>query len=311
MWFLILAIVGFAVTIVLALWGAFVLADENMGGAGALFILSIIMAVVGAWGQTHRIVNTQHVGISKSTFSQELRGLYPSGITTKPFFGSIYQYPSSSSFERCEKYTPAIKGSYGITLDLCFYYDTGNTDWLKEINRTGSLDAGHIMSVWRNSVVGDVAKSVKDYTPEALSDNRVGVEKSIFENVLPWFSERGVPLMRVSFKNWDFTSPDVAKSFDDSIVSQRKITEQTALFEAAKISRERELYEAETARQVAEQQKLSLNLLGLTGDAAVQYLWIKVLSENNKTPDILILGAGNTPVSIPLPTETDVSYGEQ
>lgn len=304
MLFLIAAVALFLVAISLAIWGLSELLDGEGGMAITLFLISVIVAVPGIWMQTHRIVPTQHVGVSRSTFSQELDGLYPAGIMRKPFFGSVHLYPASSDNERCERYTPAIKGSYGITLDLCYYYDAGNVDWLKEINRTGSLKADYIMSVWRNSVVGDVARSVKDYTPEALSDNRAGVELAIFENVLPWFTERGVPLVRVSFKNWDFTSEDVAKSFDNSIVSQRKITEQTALFEAAKISRERELYEAETAKQVAERQKESLNLLGLEGDAAVQYLWIKVLSESNKTPDVLILGGGNVPISIPMPNPT-------
>lgn len=299
-----IAIVLFLVAIGLIIWGFSALADGEPGMAIVVFILAIATTAVAVWLQTHRIVPTQHVGVSRSTLSQDLDGLFPSGLMPKPFLGSVYQYPASSSYERCEQYTPAIKGSYGITLDLCLYYATGNIDWLKEINSTGSLKADYIMSVWRNSIVGDVAKSVKDYTPEGLSDNRVGVEQAIFKNISPWFSERGIPLVRISFKNWDFTSPDVAKSFDDSIVSQRKITEQTALFEAAKISRKRELYEAETAKQVAERQKESLNLLGLEGNAAVQYLWIKVLSESNKTPDVLILGGGNVPVSIPLPNPT-------
>ncbi len=299
--FLIGAIVSFILAIAFAAW-SFSIADvkhkiESIG----LVVTAFLLAGLGFWFQTHRVVSTQYVGISRATISQALDGPHHAGLAPKPFLGAIYQYPSSSAFERCEQYTPAIKGSYGITLDVCFYYDTGNVNWLEEVNRTGSLDASRIMGVWRNSVVGDIAKSVKSYTPEALSDNRAEVEQRLFENVSPWFAERGVPLTRVSFKNWDFTSQEVAKSFDASIVSQRKITEQAALFEAAKISREREKYEAETAKMVAETQKAALNLLGLEGDAAVQYLWIKALAESGKTPDVLILGAGDAPVAIPLP----------
>lgn len=295
------AVVLFVGFVVVLVWALIQFSDNEMIEAIILAGIAIVCFGGGWFFQTYRIVTTQYVGVSKATFSQKLDGLYPAGLVSKPFFGAVYEYPASTSYERCEQYTPAIKGSYGITLDLCFYYDTSHVDWLKEIHRTGSLDANYIMGVWRNSVVGDVAKSVKDYTPEALSDNRSEVEQSIFENISPWFNERGVSLVRVSFKNWDFTSEEVAKSFDASIVSQRKITEQTALFEAAKISRERELYEAETAKFVAERQKESLNLLDLEGDAAVQYLWIKALAENNKMPDVLILGASNVPVSIPYP----------
>lgn len=293
------AIIAFILAIIFTVWGLLEFADEKKITTGILLFLAVAFLIVAVWLQTHRIILTQHVGISRNTFSQELDGLHSPGLVSKPFFGSIHLYPASLSYEKCEQYTPAIKGSYGITLDLCFYFDTGNVDWLKEINRTGSLKADDIMNVWRNSVVSDIAKSVKDYTPEALSDDRASVERTIFKNTSPWFFERGIPLMQVSFKNWDFTSPDVAKSFDDSIVSQRKITEQTALLEAAKISRERELYEADTAKQVAIRQKEALTILGLENDAAVQYLWIKSLAENNKMPDILILGTtSNIPVSV-------------
>jgi hypothetical protein len=309
------AVVLFVVFVALALWALYELTDMNSGRAAVIGFFAIVCLVLGIWLQTHRIVPTQHIGISKAAMSQELRGPLSNGLAKKPFWGSVHLYPASTNYERCETYTPALKGSYGITVDLCFYYDTASVDWLKEINRTGSLDANHIMNVWRNSIVGDVSKSVKEYTPEELSDKRAQVEESIFKNVSPWFEKRGILLTNVSFKNWDFTSQEVAKSFDESIVSQRKITEQTALLEAAKISRQREMYEAETAFMVAEQQKESLNVLGLEGDAAVQYLWIKVMSENEKTPDVLILGSGETPVSIPVSqeqsTQNQVPQGEE
>lgn len=300
MFFTIGALLCFVGMVFFVGWALYELIEGGIVSTIVLFVISLVVACCGWWLQTHRIIPTQYVGVTRATFSQELDGLYQSGMVTKPFFGTVYNFPSSSNYERCEQYTPAIKGSYGITIDLCFYYDAGNIDWLAEINKVGSLDANSIMSIWRNNVVGDVARSVKEYTPEALSDNRSEVENAIFENVLPWFNERGIPLLRVSFKNWDFTSDEVAKSFDASIVSQRKITEQTALFEAAKISREREKYEAETSKLVAEWQKEALDVLGFEDKAAVEYLWIKMLSEQGKTPDVLILGTSNVPVSIPL-----------
>ena len=93
----------------------------------------------------------------------------------------------------------------------------------------------------------------------------------------------------------------MAEAFDESIVSQRKIAEQAALLKAAKISREREEYEAETAKLVATWQKEALNELNLEGQAAVDYLWIKYLTEKDETPDVLILGVAGAPVAIPLP----------
>lgn len=306
MLFTIAAVICFLLGLVVAAVALGMFFDKDKVPGVALFIVGLLLLASGTWFQTHRIVSTQYVGISKATLSQELSGPYPSGLVSKPFLGAVYELPSSSRYERCEKYTPAIKGSYGITVDLCYYYDAGSVDWLVEVNRTGSLDANYIMSVWRNSVVGDVARSVKEYTPEALSDNRSEVEASIYENVLPWFTERGIGLTGVSFKNWDFTSAEVASSFDASIVSQRKIAEQSSLLEAAKISRERESYEAETSKLVAEWQKEALDELGLEGQSAIDYLWIKLMTEQQKTPDVLILGTSGVPVTVPLAGEGQV-----
>lgn len=303
--FTILAIILFVIGFALLAVAIFAFLDRENVFAGFLVGIMIIVFIGGAWFQTHRIVSVNHVGISRAMFSQELRGPLQAGIVEKPFFGKVFEFPSSTNYERCETYTPALKGSYGITLQACFYYNVGQVNWLKEIDRTGQLSADNIMDVWRNSVVGDVAKSVKMYTPEALSDDRSVAEQAIFENVTPWFNERGVGLVSLSFKNWDFTSEAVASAFDESIVTQRKIAEQAALLQAAKISREREEYEAETARLVSEKQKEALNLLGLKGDAAVDYLWIKYLTEKDETPDVLILtrggSGGGTPISIPTP----------
>lgn len=299
--FTIVAIVLFAVAIgvtLAAISRGF--GDGDWGVAAVFGVAALLLALSGLWVQTHAIVPSQFVGVSRDSVSQELRGPLNPGIVSKPFFGRVYHYPWATSYEQCRTYAPALKGSYGIMVNLCFYFNTQGVDWTGEINRTGLFKAEEIFSVWGNSVVSDVARSVKDYTPEELSDNRSAVESAIFENVSQWFAERGVPLLRVSFVNWDFTSPEVAKSFDESIVSQRRITEQTALLEAAKISRERMMYEAETSRMVSEQQKQSLDTLGLEGDAAIEYMWIKLLQDADKVPDVIILGTANQSVAIPV-----------
>lgn len=301
MFFTILAIVLFLAGLVLFVWAIFVFSEHDNVGAGILALLTVVIIGAGVWFQTHQIVPVNNVGVSRSTFTQQLSAQQPAGIVSKPFFGSVYKYPAALRYERCKTFTPAIAGSYGITLDLCLYYNTGAVDWLQEIQRTGVLGAVPIMNVWRNSIVGDVARSVKEYTPEALSDSRAKIEQALFENVRPWFVERGIELTSVSFKNWDFTSKAVAEAFDESIVSQRKIAEQAALFKAAKISREREEYEAETAKLVAEWQKEALNELNLEGQFAVEYLWQKLFAEQGVMPDVLILGVGAAPVAIPLP----------
>lgn len=299
--FLVASIVLYVITVALLIW-AFILFNDKYNNFLAPVIptvLAVISFVGGFWLQTHRIVPVNNVGVARATFSQELSGPFPAGVVTKPFFGSISEFPASTDMERCENFTPAIKGAYGITMDVCFYYNAGNVNWLAEIERTGLVNANGIMAVWRNSIVGDVARTTKDYTPEALSEDRSTVERAIFESVNTWFTERGIELTRLSLKNWDFTDPTVAAAFNEGIVSQRRIAEEAALMSAAELRRNRETYEAETSRMVAETQKQSLDQLGLEGEAAVQYLWIKALLELNKAPDVLILGGGNSNVSVP------------
>lgn len=51
---------------------------------------------------------------------------------------------------------------------------------------------------------------------------------------------------------------------------------------------------------VAETQRQSLELLGLSGTDAVQYLWIKALVESGKMPTTIILNTTDSPISIPV-----------
>ncbi len=98
---------------------------------------------------------------------------------------------------------------------------------------------------------------------------------------------------------WEYVrDPTVAAIFNEGIVSQRRIAEEESKLKAAERSRERELVEAQTALDVAKLQKDALDELGLEGQAAVDYMWIKALIELGKAPDVLILGGGGN-VSVP------------
>jgi hypothetical protein len=274
--------------------------DEKGVSIGSI-VAAVVFLIAGIWFQTHRIVPTQYVGVSRNSISQKLDGLYPSGIMKKPFLSTIYYFPASSRFQKCEVYTPAIKGGYGVDLNLCFYIDASKVDWLAEINKTGSLNANVIMETWRTGVVEEVAQSVRSYMPEQLNENRGAVGDSIFKNVEPWFANRGIPLVATEFSNWDFSSEEVGKAFDASIVSQTKVSEQNALLEAAKVSRQRQMYEAETGVAVAEKNMDALKALGLnTPESIIDYLWLDWLGRAEKVPNTIILQTGEdkVPVSV-------------
>lgn len=279
----------FAIAFVAVIWA---ILDGDNGTRVFVGVVAVVLLFGALYAQTHTIVPTQSVGISRNSLSQELSQELPPGLQSKPFFGRIYTFPSSTATEYCTQYNPSLKGSYGVNVDLCYYINTENVNWRNEVESTGSLDSNFIWNVWRNSVVSRVAEAIKTYTPEQVSENRDVVEAKIFENVTPWFNDRGVTVSTVSLVNWDFTSDTVAATFDESIVSQRKITEQAALLEAAKLSRERQLYESDTALQVALAQQEMLNNLGFVGQDAINYLWITLYKEQETAPNMVIVPSG-------------------
>jgi hypothetical protein len=300
----VLAIIAaiFGVITLIGAIGAF--ASDCNGLAVFLAILTAVCLILFGIGMTTRIVPNQYVGVVKGAVSQELRGPFEAGMISKPFLGSVHNFPASTQYQRCEKFTPAIKGSYEIAVDLCFYFDLSQVDWREEINRTGSLNANYIMDTWRNSIVRDVAQPFKVYTPEQLASESGAVEAELFDVVNPWFSERGVPLVALTFPNWTFTSQQVQEAFDNSIVAQRKATEQAALLEAAKIARERQLFEVETQNLVAQEQQKAFEALGLDGDQVIEYLWIQFFEGSDEIPDVFIVGAGNPSIAVPVDSGT-------
>ncbi len=298
----VLSIIAFVVALLLLGFAIAEAANKEHVLSGVLVGAATLVLFLGIGFQVLRVIPTQYVGITRSSVTQELAGPYEEGVVLKPFFGTVYHYPASKEFEACYGYNPAIRGSYGIKVNLCHYFNVREVDWLKEINTTGKLDASSIMSTWRNSTVRRVADVFKGYSPELLSQNSPKVEQDLFERLSPWYAERGITLVRVSFANWEFASEQVAKDFDASITKQRRIAEEQSLAEAAKIARQRQLYEAETQLQVAEKQRAALDELGINDDDVVQYMWMKAMTEADKVPDVLILGSSDNtqlPVAVP------------
>ena len=287
--FLILAVLGLVGVVGL-------LNDREQTGAAVVGLITVVLFGIHIWFQTHTVVPTQYVGISRNLITQELGAPQHSGIASKPYLGTMHLFPAAGAGEYQTKYIASLDGSYGVWLDLYLYIDYANIDWRKEIELTGQLGANEIVTTWRNSLSVRVANTVNNMTPETLSEQRAVVESAIYNTMNEWFRERGITLVRVSFDDWDFTSEAVAAAFDESIVSQRKITEQIALLEAAKASRERELYEVETAMLVAQQQAEVFETLGLTGDQIVSYAWIQYFKDENVTPNVFTVGT--TPIAV-------------
>ena len=267
-----------------------------------LLVLTLLFFVMGIILQKSFIVPALHTGYVKNSLTQEISQVKTVGISNKPFLASYHIFPNSPKHENCTDYNVAAKGGIGITVSLCTYINA-SFDWLSEMQKTGHVDYNPIREVWKKETTGLIAKTIKDKSPSQLSDERFQIESDFFTAIQPWYNERGIDLITVSFPSWDFTSEKVAVEYDKSIQSQTRIAQEQNLLEAAGIAKEREILEAETDLEVADIQLETMELLGLDPETFIDFLWVKLVEEGHK-PDVLILdtsaGKGNIPVSIPL-----------
>jgi hypothetical protein len=206
----------------------------------------------------------------------------------------------------CQNFTPSVKGGYEVKLTTCFYIDASNIDWAIQFKKYNNPDVNKIVEVWGNQIAPSIAGVVKDYTPQQLTYEREAISKGIFKSVQSWFESEGIVLRSAQFVNWDFTNKDVGAAFDQTILANTKQAQEQALFEAAKVRRDRELFEADTRVQVANRvatgQKDAMQVLGIKSEESVlQWFMIQWLQGLPTPPAnlILSLGGGSLPVAVP------------
>lgn len=271
--------------------------DVRREGTFLVFLCGgLAMLVLGGLVGTYRVVPTQHVGVSRSLITQELSPVQAEGVIRKPFFGTVHTFPASSNYEKCFSFKPALEGSYEVTTDVCFYIDAAGVDWANEIRLTGHLGAEEIFATWRNQTAVGVADVFRSYAPEGLTADPLAADGALNTTMLEWYESRGVPLNRVTLAYWDFTSAEVAAVFDQSIASRRKVNEQEALLEAARIQRSREIYEVETVRLVAEERQGVYDALGLSAKEAIEYQWILLFEQQERVPSTFIVNMSSNPI---------------
>lgn len=282
------------------------LVEGSLPTGVAGLVLFVVFGGVMWWGQTHVSVPVNTVVVTRNRITQELSEPLHPGLRQKPFFASIHKFPSAGSYPLPANFTPAIEGGIGVTLNTVMYIDTSAVDWAKEIDRVGTLDSAAIMKVWRDSVVRDVAEVVKSKNPSSFNSESLAIQGEIYLAINPWFEGRGIKLHNISLTNWDFTNPEVARAYDQSIEAQAEIARENSLQQAAVVQRERLLYEATTANLVSAEEAKAVDQLGLvTEGAKIQYLWIRAMRENGDLPDNVVLDLSSVSqdgvtVSVPL-----------
>lgn len=295
--FFVLAI-GCFVWFLIALFGSF---DRNNRDAGRLaqaiiaVVATLFFVMMWYFSATHAVVPmyTSAVVVDKTT-SKIVGNVREPGLLEVPLLGSaVYYYPAATNAERCEDFTPSVKGGYEVSLKLCFYLNADKVDWPNQISRYNRPDWDNLWAAWANQLAPLVAKGIKDSPPQDLTNKRDTVSDSIKSNVAGFFETEKVPLNSLSLRNWKFTNPDMQKEFDKTLIAQTQSATEQAGLDAAVIARQRELYVADTdvqkANKMAEGQRTAMKTLGISSeDGVIHWLTIQWLLGNKNAQSIII-----------------------
>jgi hypothetical protein len=311
--FFILAIVGVCVTIALAF------SDDMKFIAIATGIVTVLLVIGWVYSVGHRLVpiNSSALIVDKTT-STVVGDLRPAGITTKPFWsGAMVTFPANPLYEWCPDFTPSTVGTYEVKVTVCFYIDASKVDWKGQyLSRRGGTDV--IFPAIQNTMAQKVASVIKNYKPLELTTKRDQVSDDLFNMALNSLKDEGIPLVRVSLKNWDFTNPNVRAAFDEAVISQTLVDKAQADLAAAEVEREAQQYRANTANLISSDlaagYSKACQTLGISQEDlmlnCVSTLWLAGLKN---PPANLVVGVGSSPsVAIPayVPTQAQAATPE-
>ena len=301
------------VLFVITLWLMFGSESDNatriIGAFTAIFTL--LFGVAWFYGATHRVVPINERWVIVNTATGEVDGpVRKSGIISKPFLMySIRRFPGVNKQSFCLDYTPALKEGYEITAHVCGVYDASALDWSAQYQQFNFGDEATMLKYWADQSKEQVSLALKvvDYT--LISTDRASVSQSIRANLTPWFNEYGVSVSNLQLTNWDFTSAEVRAQVDAASAASMRKTVETQLLEAAKIARERQLYEVGTANLVLDERGKGLGTLfaslGIMDDNAKAYLaaqmtWFAYAQNPPDDVNVILGLGGNVPIASPV-----------
>lgn len=290
-------------------------------GAIITGLLCVVVGLAWFYGTTHRVVPINERWVIVNTANGTIEGqTRSSGITTKPFLMySIKRYPGVAQQPFCLDYTPALKEGYEITTHVCGTYDASTINWSQMYTRYNFNSEEAMIKYWSNQSKELVSAALLNADYTTIVTNRSEVSKAIRDSLAPWFSEFGVSVSNLQLTNWDFTSPDVRAQVDAASAASMKKTVESQLLEAAKIARERQLYEVQTANLVLAERGNGLEALfaalNITDDNAKAWLASQMswLAYAQNPPDgvnvfigadAIAVPAGNQPAPANVPSTT-------
>lgn len=288
---------------------SFLLSDDFKVGSAIFGVFAILLFIGWFYGATHRVVPPNQRWLIINTASGQIEGVTrTSGITTKPFV--LYQinaYPGASQQPFCLDYTPALQEGYEISAHICGVYDASKLDWSVQFTEHNFVNEQQMLSYWTDQTKEIVSGALKDVNYTEIVTNRTSVSAKMRESLLPWFSEIGVSVSNIQLSNWDFTNADIKTYVNQASAASMKSTVEKQLLEAAKIARERQLYEVETANLVMSERGKGLQALfeslGITDDTSKAFLASQMTwytyAQNPPTGTQIILGIGGNPIAAP------------
>lgn len=287
--------------------------DEKRKKSIPFIALIVLFSLALGYSSTHRVVPVNQRWVIINTIKAEVEGgIRDSGLTTKPAVAyDILRFPGAKEQPFCIKYTPALKEGYEIFTDICGNYDASSLNWQQVYERFNIRSEEELLVYWANQskeVVSQAFQSV-DYTK--LTTERPLVSTDIRNNLSPWFEDFGVTVTNLKLTNWDFTSEQVKQQVDKASQASMQKTVENQLLEAAKIARERQLYEVETANLILAQRGLGLqeliDSLDISDDnakamIASQMTWYAYAQNAPEGVNIVLSvgSGGNVPVSVPI-----------
>lgn len=279
---------------------------------GVLLLISIF-----GWhyASTHRIVPVNERWVVENKIEARVIGeTRSSGIIQKPILGyKFHKFPGVPEKEFCVTYYPALTEGYELETIVCGVYDAANTDWASFYKRYGFSGEEQMFNYWANQSKELVSEALIEVDYTTIVTKRLTVSNSIRMALNPWFRDFGVSVSSLKLKNWDFTSDEVKKQVDAASAASMRKTVEEQLLAAAKIARERQQYEIETANLILKERGTGLDELfselGITTDSAKaelagQMTWYTLAANPPEGVQIILsVGGGNTPISIPLPQQ--------
>jgi hypothetical protein len=264
------------ILIIVTLWLLFNRNADITTRVGAMFTGIFVVVFVFLWwySATHRVVPPNQRWLIVNTATGTVQGeIRQSGLITKPFWlYKIMNYPGASEQPFCLDFYPGLQEGYEVLAHICGTYDAANLDWAQQYRLHNFTGEKAMIDFWSNQAKDPVRSVFHNITYVQINTDPVTVSTSVGQKFSEWLTTQGVTSKNVTLSNWNLTSKLVQDQVDQaSAASFQKTVEQQKL-EAAKVSRERQLYEIETANQVLSARGKELETLfmslGITDDAA-------------------------------------------